>query len=301
MNIITLNCLVEGDDPYIQSFNVEIDKTKTVGELKQVIKNEQEPFFDNVAARDLELWKVDISFDEPNEKLSVLRDKTCAVIKEQLGGVNMHPILKIDMYFPDIPEKGHIHIIVGHPPAIKRETNDEVTIKLNKIKDLIKEQHKSEVAISSVNRSDWERIQEFTGLNIEAANLDVEYDTENVVAYQWNGRQEKEQKDIYLSHLRNILKISRYHLLELYDTTNDKNFLGIAGILPIRLFGTTDAVIVDRRSIPARIPERHIQIVFDLKKNIIKRDIYQAMAELTTADLKSKYAVLTVLTDLVDD
>ncbi|CAH1768329.1 11467_t:CDS:2, partial [Entrophospora sp. SA101] len=256
-------------DPYDNAFDIEIDKTKTVSELKQVIKNSQKPFFNNVAVKNLKLWKVDISFDEPNEKLSVLRDKTCSVIKEQLRGMEMRPILKIDEYFSDIPEGKHIHIIVEHPSVIKKETNDKINIKVDELSkmilDLIKEQHKSKVAISSVNCSDWERIQESTGLDIKTVNLDVEYDTENIVAYQWNGRQEREQKDRYLSHLRNILKISRYHLLELYDTTNDKNFLGIVdNILPIRLFDKTDAIIVDS-------------------------EIYQAMAELTTADLKSKY------------
>ncbi|CAJ0831719.1 17832_t:CDS:2 [Entrophospora sp. SA101] len=250
-------------------------QTKTVSELKQVIKNSQKPFFNNVAVKNLKLWKVDISFDEPNEKLSVLRDKTCSVIKEQLRGMEMRPILKIDEYFSDIPEGKHIHIIVEHPSVIKKETNDKINIKVDELSkmilDLIKEQHKSKVAISSVNCSDWERIQESTGLDIKTVNLDVEYDTENIVAYQWNGRQEREQKDRYLSHLRNILKISRYHLLELYDTTNDKNFLGIVdNILPIRLFDKTDAIIVDRCSISNRIPEHHIRIVFELRKNIIK-------------------------------
>ncbi|CAJ0648659.1 1818_t:CDS:2 [Entrophospora sp. SA101] len=265
----------KGEDPYDNAFDIEIDKTKTVSELKQVIKNSQKPFFNNVAVKNLKLWKVDISFDEPNEKLSVLRDKTCSVIKEQLRGMEMRPILKIDEYFSDIPEGKHIHIIVEHPSVIKKETNDKINIKVDELSkmilDLIKEQHKSKVAISSVNCSDWERIQESTGLDIKTVNLDVEYDTENIVAYQWNGRQEREQKDRYLSHLRNILKISRYHLLELYDTTNDKNFLGIVdNILPIRLFDKTDAIIVDRCSISNRIPEHHIRIVFELRKNIIK-------------------------------
>src|SRR5947208_1024163 len=116
MNIIILNCLIEGDNPYNNAFGIRIYKTKKVSELKQLIKNNQMPFFDNVAAKDLKVWKVDISYN-PNEKLSILDNKTYAVIKEQLGGVEMHPILKIDTYFSDTPKEEHIHIIVERPPG----------------------------------------------------------------------------------------------------------------------------------------------------------------------------------------
>ena len=37
--LLSLNCLVEGDDPYENVFGVEIGMTETVYELKKLIKN----------------------------------------------------------------------------------------------------------------------------------------------------------------------------------------------------------------------------------------------------------------------
>nr|CAG8557784.1 2444_t:CDS:2 [Entrophospora candida] len=128
---------------------------------------------------------------------------------------------------------------------IKREIDDEVTINLDIIDDMIEKISKGnlkfEVAISSVKQ-----------------NFDID-----IAAFQWSGKQQREQKDRYLPHPRNIFKISKRHSLDLYDITDDKNFPG-----------TTDAIM---------------------------EDIYQAMAKLTTSDLKPKYTVLTVLINLVDD
>ncbi|GET02143.1 hypothetical protein GLOIN_2v1571020 [Rhizophagus clarus] len=84
MSIITLSCLVAGEK---HSFPVDIDtnKVKTVGHLKDVIKENQKPFFDNVAPKVLKLWKVDISLEEENEKLELVNTKINVNIKEDLG------------------------------------------------------------------------------------------------------------------------------------------------------------------------------------------------------------------------
>ena len=62
-----------------------------------------------------------------------------------------------------------------------------------------------------------------------------------------------------------------------------------------------DLVIVDRHSIAMQTPEKHVRILFGLKKLIIKANTLQIMTELIAVDLKSKYTVLAVLTDLMDD
>ena len=68
MSTITLSCLVVGENPYENAFNVKINKTEAVSELKDTIKEKQKPFFDNVAPKDIKLWKVDISLKEENKK-----------------------------------------------------------------------------------------------------------------------------------------------------------------------------------------------------------------------------------------
>ncbi|KAG1893776.1 uncharacterized protein F5891DRAFT_962503 [Suillus fuscotomentosus] len=54
---LKLNCIVFGDDPR-HIFPVDVERTKTVGDLKNVIKVAKKPEFDHVAADRLDLWKV---------------------------------------------------------------------------------------------------------------------------------------------------------------------------------------------------------------------------------------------------
>ncbi|GBB96955.1 hypothetical protein RclHR1_02880021 [Rhizophagus clarus] len=118
MSIITLSCLVAGEK---HSFPVDIDtnKVKTVGHLKDVIKENQKPFFDNVAPKVLKLWKVDISLEEENEKLELVNTKINVNIKEDLGGEKLLPLSKISKHFPLQPVDEHIHIIVQRPVETK--------------------------------------------------------------------------------------------------------------------------------------------------------------------------------------
>jgi hypothetical protein len=177
------------------------------------------------------------------------------------------------------------------------------------VKDIKNVQQQSEQQISSVSASDWDKIQAFHSLdNIEAINLAIEHlglNTDDIVdvnAFGWDERIERAQHDRYIPHLNQILRIGTYRTLAIFDPTSNADFLTTdAGIyLPLRLAGTTDAVVVDRFSIMAMFPECHIRIVFELKKRVENKDRFQALAELTTADLRFNYAVLTVLTDLND-
>ncbi|KAF8926889.1 hypothetical protein BGZ58_010828, partial [Dissophora ornata] len=57
-SLLTLFCLVDGEST---PFPVEIDSTKTIGGLKNLIVNgDQAPAFRDVAAKDLILWRVSI-------------------------------------------------------------------------------------------------------------------------------------------------------------------------------------------------------------------------------------------------
>uniref|UniRef100_U9U941 Crinkler family protein n=1 Tax=Rhizophagus irregularis (strain DAOM 181602 / DAOM 197198 / MUCL 43194) TaxID=747089 RepID=U9U941_RHIID len=157
--------------------------------------------------------------------------------------------------------------------AIKEnnENNQKVIQKLENIENLVKGLQKSEVDISKIKYSEWEKIRMSTGLKFEAIDLKLKQETKNN-AFQWDDRTEREKKD------------------SIRDDT-----------LPIKLVGTTDAAVVDRLSISSRIPQHHIRILFELKKSISDGNLYQALAELTAGDLKSIHAVLAVLTDLRDD
>src|SRR4051794_25070402 len=101
MSTITLSCLVVGENPYENSFPVDIDtnKVKTVGHLKKAIKEENTQAFANVDAKDIKLWKVDIPFEEENKKLELVNTKINVNIKEDLGGEELPSLSKISKHF----------------------------------------------------------------------------------------------------------------------------------------------------------------------------------------------------------
>ncbi|POG63064.1 hypothetical protein GLOIN_2v1484978 [Rhizophagus irregularis DAOM 181602=DAOM 197198] len=131
--------------------------------------------------------------------------------------------------------------------------------------------------------------------------LEKEYETRSD-AFQWDDRSKRDQKDRYMPHQESYSNSPNTGNLR-YDTSNHNNFLISisADILPIRLIGTTDVIVVDRFSVSSRIPQNHIRVLFELKKSVNDGHLYQALAELTAGDLKSTHAVLAVLTYLRDD
>src|SRR3954453_11411326 len=119
MSTITLSCLVVGENPYDNAFNVKVNKTEAVSELKDAIKEKNTQAFANVDAKDIKLWKVDISLEEPNEKLKLVNEKINVNIKDELEGEELKPLSKISKHFPSQPADEHIHIIVQRPVETK--------------------------------------------------------------------------------------------------------------------------------------------------------------------------------------
>jgi len=101
--------LVAGENPYNNAFNVKVNKTEVVSELRDAIK---EKIDDNVKAKDFKLWKVDISFEKENEKLKLVNTKINVNIKEELEGEELKLLLKISKHFPFQPVNKHIYIII---------------------------------------------------------------------------------------------------------------------------------------------------------------------------------------------
>jgi len=63
---LSVNCLIHGDNQE-KIFTVEIEKTKNVSILKDLIKEKKAPHLDHVAASDLHLYQVDLRLDELGE------------------------------------------------------------------------------------------------------------------------------------------------------------------------------------------------------------------------------------------
>jgi hypothetical protein len=104
---ITLFCLVHGDNPSRNAFPVEIDKSKTIGQLKEIIKTKKANDFKDVDADKLILWRVSIS----TNKLS----KLDPYFDYKIDGTELSPYDDIQEVFPDAPAYKHIHIIVELP------------------------------------------------------------------------------------------------------------------------------------------------------------------------------------------
>ncbi|RIA90852.1 hypothetical protein C1645_768727 [Glomus cerebriforme] len=113
MSIITLFCLIQCDNPNKKTiFEVEIEKNKSISELKNIIKKKKHSNFANLGADELELWKVDIPFNEPNDKFNILDTRPHASIKEELEGEVLDGTKEIAEYFSGYLANEHINIIV---------------------------------------------------------------------------------------------------------------------------------------------------------------------------------------------
>src|SRR4051812_47354645 len=115
-DIITLNCLVQGDTPPNErAFSVEIIRTDTVVKLKKLIKATLAPRFDRIAVNELVLWKVDISLDDSDDKFGVLKTNINVNIKTVLHSETLSALDEIQEHFSNLPSRKHIHIIVERP------------------------------------------------------------------------------------------------------------------------------------------------------------------------------------------
>ncbi|KAK5796962.1 hypothetical protein F5H01DRAFT_326786 [Linnemannia elongata] len=116
-NHLTLFCLVDGEATS-NAFPVEIESTKTIGDLKGLIKTKKTNDFQDVDADKLTLWRVSIHDDDDND-LPVLLDSV--PVKKKLRATN-----KLSMVFDaDLPEDT-IHVIVQRPlPVAKRDREED--------------------------------------------------------------------------------------------------------------------------------------------------------------------------------
>ena len=169
-----------------------------------------------------------------------------------------------------------------------------------RIEDLKKEQ--KDVSISKVTTEDWERIKEHADLKTSSLNFKIQFVVErDVVPFYWDeGKPENQQCDEYMSHLASIINLPE--TMEWYNAQNEKNFLTVLynDLLPFGIRGTTDVAIIDKTYIRDNIHSSGIRLVMELKKKVIKSNIYQAAVELIVADLHSNFNIMAVITDLND-
>ena len=115
---LNLNCLVLGHDAS-HIFPIEIAERKTVGALKDAIKDKKEHAFQHVDADALLLWKV-----------SILVDRSLTKNISKLDFVDegsLLPVEELSDVFSDSLSRKHLHIVVRVPPAGECEWLSHVT------------------------------------------------------------------------------------------------------------------------------------------------------------------------------
>ncbi|CAB4491712.1 unnamed protein product [Rhizophagus irregularis] len=177
-------------------------------------------------------------------------------IVNDLGGQVLRPMDNIEKKFP-APANEHIHVIVKLPASPAGTKRKADEEMADDIREIKKDLK--------------DLVKEESAVNISSVNHE---DWDTVLQVAWINRD-----------------------LELIDTTNDNNYLDtLFDLLPIKLTGTTDADISDKCSVKSFLSEFNIRILFGLKKEVDRVNVYQAMAELVAADLKSRYPVKKLTT-----
>ncbi|RGB30699.1 hypothetical protein C1646_765014 [Rhizophagus diaphanus] len=67
-------CLVVGENPYDNAFNVKVNKTKAISELRDAIKEKNTQAFTNVDSKDIKLWKEELEGGTEDEHIVIDRE-----------------------------------------------------------------------------------------------------------------------------------------------------------------------------------------------------------------------------------
>jgi len=107
--LYTIWCIVIGDTTL---FSVNIDETKSVDALKQVIKKEEEPRFDAFAAHELTLYKIkEAKLEESGKYLEAVQEISQNLSKQ----TSLDPWIELSTIEGGFPNC-MLHILI-EPPA----------------------------------------------------------------------------------------------------------------------------------------------------------------------------------------
>ena len=106
--MLNLLCYVRGDKSQ-QTFEVEIDEAKSVGTLKEYIKEKNKPRFDHIPAFLLDLWNKPVPI---NSILKGTVDALQLVVDDSLYSQEI-----LSDVLPSRLEKGTVYIIIDRPPG----------------------------------------------------------------------------------------------------------------------------------------------------------------------------------------
>ncbi|CAG8784382.1 10106_t:CDS:2 [Dentiscutata erythropus] len=258
---------------------------------RMLSKKKTHPQFENFASFELTLWKVNISFDSPNDKRNALEADPKADITTKLGGEELSSLDSINEHF-DKPVKKHVNVIVEVPasftPPYYYITQDAIT-KIHEIHNKLFHQTIETLSISKINTETYQLLMNHLKLKIETADFDNILIHSNVSspAFEWKDESELAHKDEYLGWLRDN------NLLNLYKNP----------LLPFNVHGGTDIVAVDEGGVAIDLVPESIYAVLQLKKKIERKHMMQVVLEMVVADIftSDRRTVFGILSDLRND
>ena len=112
--MLSLTCYLLGDDVK-RYFVVEIEETKAVSILKDLIKEKKAPHLDHVSASDLEIWKVDLP-------ILNLKDGLDEIELNDDNSLSQHQ--RLSEVFSNLVS-GHLHVIAKAPGTSRQSSLSE--------------------------------------------------------------------------------------------------------------------------------------------------------------------------------
>ncbi|KAG0267567.1 hypothetical protein DFQ27_008612 [Actinomortierella ambigua] len=107
---LTVFCVIDGESTF-NAFSVEVDPTKTVEHLKDLIKAKLSPEFDDIVAKSLTLWRVSIADGDDDDEQPIVLDSILE--KKKLEATReLSEVFETSLH----KNTDTIHIIVQRPP-----------------------------------------------------------------------------------------------------------------------------------------------------------------------------------------
>jgi hypothetical protein len=235
-------------------------------------------------------------------RLKVFKDK------EDLNGEPLdEEFLASDLGEAGKRKKGALLVLVPDvaPPSSSETVENLKDYLVNlplRLKELLNEERENEARMSTAG-------SDFVNGLLDDLNIDVKMkrgaisealaDDVDVAAFVWHASKEesRENRTNYIRYIRDILSLNDNTYFFTHDVASDDRLLDLA-IRDRYVKGTADVIISASEGFVAKTA----QIVFEMQKpDDSKNKFNQIVLEVLSAQYKSSYGVVGVLTDLVDN
>ncbi|KAG6619957.1 Crinkler (CRN) family protein [Phytophthora cinnamomi] len=319
MVLLSLQCAIVGQVG--SSFDVEIDDGAKVSKLKKAIAEDQKYDF---AASKLQLFLAKTEggawLESDSEDVKKLKkgEKTVAVealTSEEKDLQGESGLQKVLTGMPK-PSTDQIHVLVVVPEgagsqagvtASIEELGEIVETRVNKVFE-DRDKKRSVYSLSDLHTEHRDKMAKKMRLADDYITFVEPSPSPNtrILPYTWLDVPEgaDNQRAEYMTYLKTHLKtVLEEKDLSLLDVAKNQTVLSITDPrLPFGMRGTTDVLLVDRRSIQHREPLAGVRMVVELKKKVEQHHKPQAFGELVSASLKAPLncTPIALLTDLND-